>query len=82
MSLDSNRMQRMLRYSSVGIELGAAVLIGLWVGQWLDGKFGTTPWLLLVGLGIGMAAGFRSVFRLLKSSMGGGKPPNSSPPQS
>jgi len=46
--------------------LGAAVMAGLLFGQWLDGKFGTAPWLMLLFLGFGMAAGFRSIFRLLK----------------
>jgi ATP synthase protein I len=59
--------RRYLRFSSMGIELGLAVMAGLIGGQWLDHKFGTTPWLLLVGLLLGMAAGFRSMWRALKA---------------
>ena len=58
--------RRYLRFSSLGIELGLSVMIGLIGGQWLDKKFGTEPWLLLAGLLIGLAAGFRSMFRALK----------------
>ena len=58
--------RRYLRFSSLGIELGLCVMIGLIGGQWLDKKFGTEPWLLLAGLLIGLAAGFRSMFRALK----------------
>lgn len=59
--------RRYLRFSSMGIELGLSVMAGLIGGQWLDKKFGTTPWLLLVGLLLGMAAGFRSMWRALRA---------------
>jgi len=62
-----NKHVRYLRFSSVGLELGAAVVGGMFLGQWLDGRFGTAPWLMIVFLALGMAAGFRSIFRLLKS---------------
>lgn len=58
--------RRYLRFSSLGIELGLSVMIGLIGGQWLDRYFGTAPWLLLAGLLFGLAAGFRSMFRALK----------------
>jgi ATP synthase protein I len=61
-----SKFSRYLRFSSIGLELGGAVIIGLLVGQWLDRKFGTEPWLMLLFLLFGMAAGFRSVYRLLK----------------
>jgi F0F1-type ATP synthase assembly protein I len=35
-------------------------------GQWLDKKLGTGPWLALIGLGFGIAAGARSVWRAVK----------------
>ena len=52
-----------LSASSAGLELGIAVALGTLGGHWLDGKFGTEPWLLLVGLVIGLIAGFRGVLR-------------------
>ncbi|NIP72152.1 MAG: AtpZ/AtpI family protein [Gammaproteobacteria bacterium] len=60
------KFRRYLRFSTVGLELGLSVLIGLFVGQWLDARFGTEPWLLLLFLMFGMAAGFRSIYRALK----------------
>jgi ATP synthase protein I len=44
-------------------ELLASVLVGLFLGWGFDTVLGTRPWGLLVGLGLGMAAGFMSVFR-------------------
>ena len=52
-----------LSLSSVGIEMAVCVVIGWGLGYWLDGKFGTTPWLMLVFLLVGTAAGFRALIR-------------------
>lgn len=55
-----------LAASSVGLELGVAVILSLLFGMWLDDRFGTTPWLTLVFVGLGIAAGFRNVLRAVK----------------
>lgn len=55
-----------LSASSVGLELGISVLIGLLFGMWLDGRWGTGPWLMLVGLALGLVAGFRAVLRAVQ----------------
>jgi ATP synthase protein I len=59
----SKRAYNALSASSVGLELGLAVIIALLVGMWLDRRFGTEPWLMLVFLGLGLIAGFRNVLR-------------------
>lgn len=51
------------RLASVGIEFSISTVIGALGGRWLDGKLGTEPWLMIVGLVIGVAAGFRSLIR-------------------
>ena len=60
-------MQRRLKdigvYGTVGLEFGLSVIVGLFFGQWLDGKLHTGPWLLLVGMGFGTAAGIRTLLR-------------------
>ncbi|HKI97188.1 MAG TPA: AtpZ/AtpI family protein [bacterium] len=66
MAPSPDRFKQYLRFSAVGLELGFSVLLGLIVGQWLDRRFGTEPWLLLLFLGFGMVAGFRSIYRLLR----------------
>ncbi len=55
-----------LSASSVGLELGLAVGIGLLVGWWLDQHLGTQPWLMLLWLVFGLVAGFRGVVRAIK----------------
>ena len=49
------------RLASVGIEMGLAVAIGWGIGYWLDGKLGTKPWLMIVFLLFGVAAGFKGL---------------------
>lgn len=53
-----------LRYSAVGIEMAVSVVIGWGVGWWLDRKFGTQPIWMIVMVVLGVAAGFRSLFRI------------------
>ena len=55
-----------LSASSLGLELGLSVVVGILFGRWLDGRLGTTPWLMLAFLGIGLAAGFRGVLRAVR----------------
>jgi F0F1-type ATP synthase assembly protein I len=56
---------RALSLSSLGLEMGIAVILGLVVGRWLDGRLGTEPWLMLLMTALGMAAGFKGVFRAM-----------------
>ena len=47
--------------SVVGLNLVSATFVGLLIGWWLDRWLGTKPWLLLVFLILGIAAGFKNV---------------------
>lgn len=52
-------------YGALGFQLVAAILIGVFGGQWLDKKFGTDPWLMMLGLFLGAGAGFYNLFRIV-----------------
>ena len=54
--------------SRVGLELVAATLLGAGLGYGLDRWLGTGPWLLVVGVVLGAAAGFLAVYRLVNAS--------------
>ena len=54
--------------STVGITLVLATVIGLAAGYWADRWLGTSPWLTMLGLGLGIAAGFVSLFRSVKAA--------------
>jgi ATP synthase protein I len=51
---------------TVGLEVVLGIAVGLFGGAWLDKSFGTGPWLTLIGLGYGLAAAGRSLYRALK----------------
>ena len=52
--------------AQVGLTLVVATVIGLGAGYLLDRWLGTKPWITLVGLGFGIAAGFLNLFRAVK----------------
>ena len=52
--------------STIGLTLVFAIFIGLALGIWLDGVFGTSPWLTLVCFVMGLAAGFLNYYRFTK----------------
>jgi ATP synthase protein I len=54
--------------STVGITLVLATVIGLAGGYYADRWLGTSPWLTMIGLGLGIAAGFVSLFRTVRDS--------------
>jgi ATP synthase protein I len=64
----TKRMYQTLSMSSVGLEFGIAVLLGLAFGNWLDGKAGTGPWLMILFLGFGFVAGIRSLMRGMRQA--------------
>ena len=55
-------------YSSLGLSVSLSIFIGLFLGVWLDKKFGTIPYLTLIGLGMGIVAGFRNLIRAMNKS--------------
>jgi ATP synthase protein I len=54
--------------SAIGITLVLATVIGLAGGYYADRWLGTSPWLTMIGLGFGIAAGFVSLFRTVNKS--------------
>src|SRR5205814_4645770 len=62
-AIKGKRTYNALNASSVGLEMGISVGIGLLVGYYMDQWLGTQPWLMLTWLLFGLVAGFRGVFR-------------------
>jgi ATP synthase protein I len=52
--------------ASMGIALVVTTFLGLVVGLYLDRVFGTQPWLMIVFLILGIAAGFRNIYVTIK----------------
>jgi len=53
-------------YSSLGFQVSFSIIIGVFLGFYLDEKFNTDPWLMLICLGLGIAAGYRNIGRAIK----------------
>jgi ATP synthase protein I len=51
------------KYSALGLEMALSVVIGMGIGYYLDRWLGTGPWLMVVWIGLGFAAGVRSLYR-------------------
>jgi ATP synthase protein I len=59
----------MSTYSYIGIFFGVTICIGFFAGRWADRRWHSGPWLQLVGLTLGVIAGFRELYRLSKKAI-------------
>jgi ATP synthase protein I len=55
-------------YSSLGLQVALSIFIGVAIGVYLDRRFDYYPWLTLVFLVLGIAAGFRNIWLAIKKS--------------
>lgn len=55
------------RYAGLGFQFVAAMGIMGFGGFWLDGKLGTYPLLMIVGIFVGAAGGFYSLLQAVPS---------------
>ena len=51
------------KYSGLGMELVGAVVALVLVGYWIDRRFGSGPWGVLIGAGIGIVGGMWNLIR-------------------
>ncbi len=56
-------------FASVGLEFLLAILLPGALGYWLDTKWHTTPWLMLVGGAFGFAVGLYKMLQTAKRTM-------------
>jgi len=62
-------MKELAYYGSLGLSVALSIFIGLAIGVYLDRYiFYTTPWLTLIFLGLGIAAGYRNIGLAIKKS--------------
>ena len=69
MDEDLKKMFKTLGYlSSIGMAMALSIALGALIGYYLDRKFDTHPWFLLIFLGFGIAAAFRNLYILYKKA--------------
>jgi len=62
----NGKLPKVLQLATLGISIPAAIAIGAAIGYFLDGFFGTFPWLSAVFFFFGVGAAFLNLFRVLK----------------
>ncbi|HEX3177277.1 MAG TPA: AtpZ/AtpI family protein [Methylomirabilota bacterium] len=65
---ENNTWKALAELSAIGMTMVLCTVIGLAGGYFADRWLGTKPWLTLIGLGLGIAAGFVSFFRSVKTA--------------
>ncbi|MBQ9519217.1 MAG: AtpZ/AtpI family protein, partial [Firmicutes bacterium] len=53
--------------TQIGVSMFVPIFISLFIGVFLDRRLGTAPWLMMVFIILGVAAGFRSVYMMTQS---------------
>jgi ATP synthase protein I len=61
-----DEIRSLLNYSSLGLEMGLCVAIGLGIGYFLDRHFATYPYLTVLFMLFGIAAALKSLYVLWK----------------
>jgi F0F1-type ATP synthase assembly protein I len=56
-------------YLGVGLQFALSIVLFVYLGQWLDRRFGTEPWMLLLGLLVGAGGSFYSIYRKLMADL-------------
>ncbi|MBU0646995.1 AtpZ/AtpI family protein [Patescibacteria group bacterium] len=56
----------MLMFTRLSVWIIGPVIVGLFVGKWLDNKYQSKPWLFLLSIGIAFII---SMFGLIKSTL-------------
>ncbi len=52
-----------VRSAGMGIDFAAAVAVFVVIGYWIDRRFGSSPWGVLVGAGLGLIGGMYNLIR-------------------
>jgi F0F1-type ATP synthase assembly protein I len=55
-------------YAGLGFQFAASIIAFVFLGQWLDRKLGTEPWLLMAGVFVGAGASFYAMYRKLMAA--------------
>jgi len=56
-------LKALATFSNLGFTLASSVLVGLFLGRWIDGYLHTSPWALIIGIFVGVIAGFWSIYK-------------------
>lgn len=63
---NENSLRQIGVFITIPFVLALPPILGWLIGNWLDKKLNTEPYLMYIFVVLGLAAGFREVFRLIK----------------
>lgn len=52
-----------MAHAGIGLEMAAPIVVFVFIGYKLDERWGTDPWLVVLGAALGMTVGFYSLFK-------------------
>ena len=61
-------MQALALLGQLGFSIAIPPAVLAFLGNWADQRFGTGPWLLLVGIVLGALLAFYTLYRMLKDA--------------
>ena len=70
MARDGNRSG--MRYAGLGFEFAAGTAGLVFLGYWIDRRYESEPWGLLIGLGIGLVGGTYNLIKAARDLSGRG----------
>jgi len=59
-------VKSLISYSSLGLEMGLCVAIGIAIGYFLDRYFMTSPYLTIIFMIFGVIAAMKTIYKLMK----------------
>ncbi len=62
-SLTNNPAKDFGPFLTMGLQLAISVVVFFFIGYWLDGKFGTSPWFTIGGAALGATGGLIKFLR-------------------
>jgi ATP synthase protein I len=63
---DQKRLRQVAAFITVTFVLAIPPVIGWFIGDWLDERWGTSPFLVILFICLGFAAGIKEFLRILK----------------
>ena len=48
---------------NIGFTLASSALVGLFLGRWIDKRLDIFPWASIIGIVLGLVAGFWSIYK-------------------
>jgi F0F1-type ATP synthase assembly protein I len=55
-------------FAGIGLQFALVILVFTAGGAWLDRRLGSTPWFLILGVFVGAAGGFFSMYRKISAA--------------